>query len=91
MVGLTEMFPESVRSFTSKSATKSWRLMKKTYTVCRNFGWIIASVAVISVVPVLFEIERDRMLVEEANQQRKLMFGPQSEGSFPIPPTIRSV
>jgi len=76
IVGLTEMFPESVRWATCKVTGGLICLSKQSCWLLRNALWIASSSAVILALPVVFEHERAQQHEEQLQQQRQILLGP---------------
>ncbi|XP_050709045.1 mitochondrial import receptor subunit TOM22 homolog [Eriocheir sinensis] len=86
VLGLTEMFPERLRTTCSSTLSSSLNLLKGTYELSRQVVWVAVSSSVILFAPVMFELER--LNVEEMMKQdrNRLVLGPGSAMSGP-PPT----
>lgn len=74
--GLTEMFPERLRSVTAGVTQLSWNGTKWLYEVGRVGLWVAASSATILALPVMFETERAQMEEQQLQQQRQILLGP---------------
>ncbi|XP_045119465.1 mitochondrial import receptor subunit TOM22 homolog [Portunus trituberculatus] len=95
--GLTEMFPDRLRSTCSSTMSSSLSLLKSTYELSRQVVWVAVSSSVILFAPIMFEMER--LNVEEMMKQdrNRLVFGPGSAvsgppstpGLMPPPPPAR--
>lgn len=72
LIGLTEMFPEKLRSVVSQVGSTSWESSKWLYHVGRIGIWVIASSATILALPVMFESERNQMEEQQIQQQRQV-------------------
>ncbi|KAG7153783.1 mitochondrial import receptor subunit TOM22 homolog [Homarus americanus] len=93
--GLTEMFPDRLRTTSVNAVSSSVSFMKSTYELTRQVVWIAVSTSVILFAPVMFELER--LNVEEMMKQdrNRLVLGPGSAmsgppvapGLMPPPPT----
>ncbi|XP_063595613.1 mitochondrial import receptor subunit TOM22 homolog [Penaeus indicus] len=94
--GLTEMFPECLRTGSANAVSSSVRLVKGAYDLSRQVVWIAVSTSILLFAPVMFEIER--LNVEEMMKQdrNRLVLGPGSAmsggppaapGLMPPPPT----
>uniref|UniRef100_A0A0P4W7Z3 Mitochondrial import receptor subunit TOM22 homolog n=1 Tax=Scylla olivacea TaxID=85551 RepID=A0A0P4W7Z3_SCYOL len=86
--GLTEMFPDRLRSTCSSTVSSSLNLLKSTYELSRQVVWVAVSSSVILFAPVMFELER--LNVEEMMKQdrNRLVFGPGSAVSGPPTPGL---
>jgi len=76
LMGLTEMFPDSVRNSCCTVSKSLKSLTKNGCWFLRNALWIISSSAVILALPVVFESERAQQHQEALNQQRQILLGP---------------
>ncbi|XP_023941460.1 mitochondrial import receptor subunit TOM22 homolog [Bicyclus anynana] len=83
--GLTEMFPECVRSGTYTVTTKTWGGVKGLYQLSRTVVWIIASSSVILFAPVIFEVERAQVEEMQKSQQKQVLLGTNTAMSGPTP------
>ncbi|KFM67688.1 Mitochondrial import receptor subunit TOM22-like protein, partial [Stegodyphus mimosarum] len=94
--GLTEMFPESLRNFTSSAVSKSVSGAKSFYSFSRSIMWIFFSSSAVLVAPVLFEVERMQLEDMQRQQQRQILLGPSAAVSgggmhglgMPMPPQM---
>ncbi|GFQ65025.1 mitochondrial import receptor subunit TOM22 homolog [Trichonephila clavata] len=94
--GLTEMFPECARNFTSSLTYGSISGVKKLYSFSRSSMWIFFTSCTILVAPVIFEVERMQLEEVQRQQQRQILLGPSaavSGGSMhgmgmPMPPQM---
>uniref|UniRef100_A0A0B7ASR3 Mitochondrial import receptor subunit TOM22 homolog n=1 Tax=Arion vulgaris TaxID=1028688 RepID=A0A0B7ASR3_9EUPU len=76
LIGLTEMFPETVRKVCSYTGSFLGTATKTGIWLVRNALWIASSSAVILVMPVVFESERAQQQEEHLQQQRQILLGP---------------
>ncbi|CAH1638327.1 unnamed protein product [Spodoptera littoralis] len=83
--GLTEMFPECVRSCTYTFTTNTVSGVKSLYGLSRSVMWVIASSSVILFAPVIFEVERAQMAEMEKSQQKQVLLGTNTAMSGPMP------
>ncbi|XP_037546689.1 mitochondrial import receptor subunit TOM22 homolog [Nematolebias whitei] len=74
--GLTEMFPDSVRSAAEVSAQCSVSVLKKFYSFSRSALWVGTTSFMILVLPVVFETERLQLEQQQLQQQRQILLGP---------------
>ncbi|XP_003747667.1 mitochondrial import receptor subunit TOM22 homolog [Galendromus occidentalis] len=74
--GLTEMFPETVRTLTSKLVHGTQSATCGAYGLSRTIVWIFFSSATILAAPVLFEAERVQVEEVSKQQQRQILLGP---------------
>uniref|UniRef100_A0A8C2YR56 Mitochondrial import receptor subunit TOM22 homolog n=1 Tax=Chinchilla lanigera TaxID=34839 RepID=A0A8C2YR56_CHILA len=84
--GLTEMFPERVRS--SAGATFDLFVAQKMYRFSRAALWIGTTSFMILVLPVVFETEKLQM---EQQQQRQILLGPNAGISGGMPGALSSL
>jgi len=86
--GLTEMFPESLRSGSINTVSATLGLLKGTYEMSRQVVWIAVSSSLLLFAPVMFELER--INVEEMMKQdrNRLVLGPGSAMSGPPSPGL---
>src|SRR5699024_7867050 len=70
--GLTEMFPESLRSATWTISTSSVSGVKGLYQFSRSAVWIIATSAIILAAPALIENEKAHLDELIRQQQRQV-------------------
>ncbi|XP_014680915.1 PREDICTED: mitochondrial import receptor subunit TOM22 homolog [Priapulus caudatus] len=76
LVGLTEMFPPSLRSGVSSLVTNSVGGLFGLYGVSRTVMWILVSSSTVLMAPVIFEMERSQMEQAQLAQQRQILLGP---------------
>ena len=72
LIGLTEMFPESVRNGVHKMTCGSFSGAKAFYKFSRSALWVIFSSTAILVAPVALELERSQMEEYSKQQQRQV-------------------
>uniref|UniRef100_H2ZPX5 Mitochondrial import receptor subunit TOM22 homolog n=1 Tax=Ciona savignyi TaxID=51511 RepID=H2ZPX5_CIOSA len=93
--GLTEMFPEKLRSAASNSTNLSSAAISKLYSFVRSSMWVGTTSFMILIVPVLFEQERFNLEQQQQQHQRQILLGPNAAvsnmqggiGLAPPPPT----
>ncbi len=73
LIGLTEMFPESLRNLTSQTLNFTIGATKWLYSTGRSGLWVAASSACILALPVMFETERAQMEEQQLQQQRQVL------------------
>ncbi|KAK6165189.1 hypothetical protein SNE40_005330 [Patella caerulea] len=85
LIGLTEMFPEKIRTVFGSVFGVSFSLAKGGFTIGRSLLWILASSATIMVLPIVFESERAQQQEQQLQQQRQILLGPNAavSGSNP--------
>lgn len=76
VMGLSEMFPESVRKFTNKIVDFTSNSIKGIYVFSCNASWIFFTSSVILFAPVIFETERAQMEEMQKSQQKQVLLGP---------------
>lgn len=86
IMGLTEMFPESVRVGASSLASGSVGGVRWLYSVSRSVSWIIFSSSAILFMPIMIETERMGMEEMQKQQQRQILLGPSAAVSGNPPP-----
>ncbi|XP_014240551.1 mitochondrial import receptor subunit TOM22 homolog isoform X2 [Cimex lectularius] len=74
--GLTEMFPEGVRSATMSLYCGTKSSLKYLYSLSRTTLWIFFSSSAILFAPVLFEVERAQVEEAQRTQQKQVLLGP---------------
>ncbi|KQK76449.1 import receptor subunit TOM22 [Amazona aestiva] len=88
--GLTEMFPECVRSAAGATFDLSLSVALKMYRFSRAALWIGTTSFMILVLPVVFETEKLQMEQQQQLQQRQILLGPNTglSGGMPgaLPP-----
>ncbi|XP_069825021.1 mitochondrial import receptor subunit TOM22 homolog [Dendropsophus ebraccatus] len=84
--GLTEMFPENLRSAAGVTFDFSVCAAKKFYSFSRSALWIGTTSFMILVLPVVFETEKLQMEQQQQLQQRQILLGPSTGMSGALPP-----
>nr|XP_060632236.1 mitochondrial import receptor subunit TOM22 homolog [Anolis sagrei ordinatus] len=88
--GLTEMFPDSLRSAAGATFDVSLSIAQKMYRFSRAALWIGTTSFMILVLPVVFETEKLQMEQQQQMQQRQILLGPNTglSGGMPgaLPP-----
>jgi len=74
--GLTEMFPESVRSGVYTLTTGCLSSVKNLYSFSRSAAWVLFASSTILIAPVVFEVERAQVDEMQKQQQRQILLGP---------------
>ncbi|EPQ18289.1 Mitochondrial import receptor subunit TOM22 like protein [Myotis brandtii] len=74
--GLTEMFPERIRSAAGATFDLSLFVAQKMYRFSRAALWIGTTSFMILVLPVVFETEKLQMEQQQQLQQRQILLGP---------------
>ncbi|KAL4647861.1 hypothetical protein GN956_G8862 [Arapaima gigas] len=83
--GLTEMFPDRLRSVAEVSAQCSLSVAKKVYSFTRSALWVGTTSFMILVLPVVFETERLQVEQQQLQQQRQILLGPNTGISGGMP------
>ncbi|KAI4904319.1 hypothetical protein NFI96_015180 [Prochilodus magdalenae] len=83
--GLTEMFPDTLRSAAEVSAHCSLSVAKKLYSFSRTALWVGTTSFMILVLPVVFETERLQLEQQQLQQQRQILLGPNAGISGGMP------
>ncbi|XP_045728472.1 mitochondrial import receptor subunit TOM22 homolog isoform X2 [Mirounga angustirostris] len=89
--GLTEMFPERVRSAAGATFDLSLFVAQKMYRFSRAALWIGTTSFMILVLPVVFETEKLQMEQQQQLQQRQILLGPNTGLSGGIPGALPSL
>ncbi|GAB0096198.1 Mitochondrial import receptor subunit TOM22 homolog [Sergentomyia squamirostris] len=92
--GLTEMFPEPVRSVCFTVSDLSTRSVKSMFKLTCNASWIFFTSSILLFAPVFIEVERAQLQEAQRNQQKQALLGPSSAlaggGAMPaLPPMAR--
>ncbi|XP_064806601.1 mitochondrial import receptor subunit TOM22 homolog [Oncorhynchus masou masou] len=83
--GLTEMFPDTLRSAAEVTASGSVTVAKKLYSFSRAALWVGTTSFMILVLPVVFETERLQLEQQQLQQQRQILLGPNAGMSGGMP------
>lgn len=70
--GLTEMFPDVIRTTTASLADNTSTGIKHMYGFSRSLFWIVFSSSIILFAPVIFEVERAQLEEMQRNQQKQV-------------------
>ena len=76
LLGLTEMFPDFVRSGTVGLVKGSLGLTKSCYAMSRTASWIIFSSAALLFMPIMIETERLQLQDQQKAQKTQMLLGP---------------
>jgi len=76
LVGLTEMFPDFVRTGSVSLVKSSWSLTQSCYSLGRAASWVIFSSATILFMPIMIESERLQMQDQMKAQKNQILLGP---------------
>ena len=76
LVGLTEMFPEPVRNFSSAVCDSTINLSQSLFSYSKSALWFGASSFTILILPLIIESERSSIEELQNQQQRQLLLGP---------------
>uniref|UniRef100_A0A674CG95 Mitochondrial import receptor subunit TOM22 homolog n=1 Tax=Salmo trutta TaxID=8032 RepID=A0A674CG95_SALTR len=74
--GLTEMFPDTLRSVAEVTASGSVTVAKKLFSFSRAALWVGTTSFMILVLPVVFETERLQLEQQQLQQQRQVLYYP---------------
>jgi len=92
LVGLTEMFPESLTSGTVSLIKGSFSMTKSAYSFGRSAAWVVFTTATILFLPVMLETERLGLEDQQKAHKSQMLLGPgvASSGGAPSlgPPPI---
>ncbi|XP_071264770.1 mitochondrial import receptor subunit TOM22 homolog [Salvelinus alpinus] len=83
--GLTEMFPDTLRSAAEVTASGSVTVAKKLYSFSRAALWVGTTSFMILVLPVVFETESLQLEQQQLQQQRQILLGPNAGMSGGMP------
>ncbi|XP_020351301.1 mitochondrial import receptor subunit TOM22 homolog [Oncorhynchus kisutch] len=83
--GLTEMFPDTLRSAAEVTVSSSFTMAKKLYSFSRAALWVGTTSFMILVLPVVFETERLQLEQQQLQQQRQILLGPNAGMSGGMP------
>lgn len=90
--GLTEMFPDGVRTLSGAVTDLSVASVKTLYKFTCNASWIFFTSSMILFAPVVFEVERAQMEEMQKSQQKQVLLGPGSAvggpGGMPAMPPM---
>ncbi|KAM7045574.1 mitochondrial import receptor subunit TOM22 homolog [Molossus nigricans] len=89
--GLTEMFPERIRSAAGATFDLSLFVAQKMYRFSRAALWIGTTSFMILVLPVVFEREKLQMEQQQQLQQRQILLGPNTGLSGGMPGALPSL
>merc|ERR1712039_151883 len=76
ILGLTEMFPESVQARASALVSGSVSGVRWLYSMSRSASWIIFSSSAILFMPAMIQAERVGLEEMQKRQQRQVLLGP---------------
>lgn len=76
--GLSEMFPEGVRTVSGAVTDFSVASVKTLYKFTCNASWIFFTSSMILFAPIVFEVERAQMDEMQKSQQKQVLLGPGS-------------
>ncbi|CDI97833.1 mitochondrial import receptor subunit tom22 [Echinococcus multilocularis] len=81
LLGLTEMFPEWLRSAAASALDGTVVMVRGAYSLSRSSAWFAASVMTVCMLPLMLELERNQMEEQEASEHRSMMLGPGGAGT----------
>jgi len=76
LIGLTEMFPNFMRTGTVSLVKGSWSTSQTLYSFTRSAAWIFFSSAAILIMPVMIETERLSIMDAQKAQKTQMLLGP---------------
>ena len=76
LLGLTEMFPDFMRTGTVSLVKGSVGLTKSCYAMGRTASWIIFSSAALLFMPIMIETERLQIQDQQKAQKNQMLLGP---------------
>jgi len=76
LVGLTEMFPQFVRTGTVSLVKNSWSLSLASLGLAKAATWVVFSTATILFMPVMIESERLQLQDAQKAQKNSILLGP---------------
>jgi len=91
LVGLTEMFPQFIRTGSVKLVKNSWVFSQASFSFAKAATWVVFSTATILFMPVMIESERLQLQDQQKAQKNQILLGPgvaQSGGPSLGPPPI---
>lgn len=77
IMGLNEMFPESLRNAVSTTFSTSFSCIKKVFSTSRAVTWAICSTSAILILPLSLEMERQEYEQQMKRQERNIILGPE--------------
>ncbi|VDK44402.1 unnamed protein product [Taenia asiatica] len=80
LIGLTEMFPDRLRSATASAFGGTMGAVRSAYSLLRASAWFAASIMTVCMLPLMLELERNQMEEQEASEHRSMMLGPGGAG-----------
>ena len=91
LLGLTEMFPDFVRSGTVGLVNGSWGFAKSCYGLSRTVSWIAFSSAALLFMPIMIETERLQLQDQQKAQKSQMLLGPGKDSPLPSQLANRSL
>ncbi|KAG7204238.1 hypothetical protein KM043_002066 [Ampulex compressa] len=95
LLGLTEMFPEEIRSFGYNLGSYVGTCVKGLYSFSCSATWLFFSSSAILFAPIVFEVERAQMEEVQRSQQKQVLLGPNtamsnvSASGLPMAPPVQ--
>lgn len=80
LIGLTEMFPDWLRSGTASVFGGTMGVVRGAYSLSCSSAWFAASIMTVCMLPLMLELERNQMEEQEASEHRSMMLGPGGVG-----------
>lgn len=78
LIGLTEMFPESVRNATANIFECTVKGIQGLYQATCIASWVVFTSSIVLFAPVVFETERAQMDEMQKTQAKQVLLGPGS-------------
>jgi import receptor subunit TOM22 len=91
LVGLTEMFPQFLRTGSVSLVKGSWSFSQASFSFVKAATWVVFSTATIMFMPIMIETERLQLQDQQKAQKNQILLGPgmaQSGGPSLGPPPI---
>jgi len=76
LVGLTEMFPESLTNGSVSLVKGTFSMTKSCYSFARSAAWVVFTSATILFLPVMLETERLGLEDQQKQQKTQMLLGP---------------
>ena len=79
LLGLTEMFPDFVRTGSVRLVKGSVGFTKSCYSLSRTVSWVVFSSAALLFMPIMIETERLQLQDQQKAQKTQMLLGPGNE------------
>ncbi|XP_054160464.1 mitochondrial import receptor subunit TOM22 homolog [Oppia nitens] len=91
LIGLTEMFPETLRNLVYNVTKGSLNRSKQLYGLSCSVFWVVFTSSAVLLAPLALEMERSQLEEINKQQQRQILLGPSAAISggghgMPMPP-----